>query len=127
MSTDLHYDQERNILHIVLHGVFTVDEFSAILETITHAEEYPPDVPTLWDLSALDAREVDISIAEKLIGIRKRYPERGSTKLALVASSDLAFGLSRMYEALSTDLPQSIRVFKDRAIAEQWLQEKDTS
>ena len=127
MSTDIHYDREKNILHIVVHDVITVDEFGDILEKITRAEEYAPDVPALWDLSAVDASKADTSIIEKLITVRERYPERGKTKLAMVASSALAFGLSRMYEALSADLPQTIGVFRDRVEAEQWLQKEDPS
>jgi hypothetical protein len=122
MSVDLHYDQERKILSVVLHGVIDVEEFSGIVETITHSEEYPADIPTLWDLSAVDASKVDTSIIEKIIAIRARYPERGSTKLALLTSTDLAFGLSRMYEMTSSDMPQVIRVFKSRPEAESWLQ-----
>ena len=127
MSADLRYDQERNILHVILHGLITVDQLRNILHKITHAEEYPPDIPALWDLTAVDAGEVDLSMIEKFIGTRERFPERGITKLAILTSSELAFGLSRMYEAMSVDLPQTIRVFKDRATAEQWLQEQDPS
>ena len=127
MSTEIHYDREQNILHIVVQDVITVADFGDLLELITHGEEYPPDVPALWDLCEIDAREADPGMIDNLIAIRQRYPERGNTRLALLTSSDLAFGLSRMYEALSADLPQLIRVFKDRATAEQWLQEQDTS
>jgi len=127
MSADLRYDREKNILHIVLHGSVTLDEFADVLETITHTEEYPPDVPAIWDLSALDTSDLDISMIELLNDIRKRFPERGLTKLAIVASSELTFGLSRMYEAFSADLPQMLRVFKDTGSAELWLQEADAS
>lgn len=127
MSANLRYDKERNILHVTVHGVISVDEFGEIINKISHAEEFPPDVPALWDLSAVDARNVDVSIIEDFVMIRERYPERGSTKLALLTSSDLAFGMSRMYEAFSADLPQTIRFFRDRASAEQWLQGNDPS
>ncbi len=127
MSADLRYDRENNLLHIMLHGSVTLDEFTDILETITHAEEYPPDVPAIWDLSALDTGNSDISMIGELNDVRKRYPERGKTKLAIVASGELTFGLSRMYEAFSAELPQTLRVFKDRANAELWLQEADAS
>ena len=56
-----------------------------------------------------------------MIEMRKRYPERGNAKLAIVVHSDFSFGMSRMYEMLSDRLPQSIMVFRDYAKAEQWL------
>jgi hypothetical protein len=125
MPADLRYDKERNILHVILNGSITIDDFIEIMDSITHAEEFPADVPTLWDLREVDARNADSDMIEQVIGVRTRYSERGKTKLALLASSELAFGLSRMYEALSFDLPQTIGVFRDRGEAEQWLQESD--
>jgi len=111
----------------VLRGSVRLDEFNNILETITHTEEYPPDIPAIWDLSELDTGNPEISMIEELNDVRKRYPERGKTKLAIVASGELTFGLSRMYEAFSAELPQMLRVFKDRASAEVWLQEANAS
>jgi hypothetical protein len=123
MSIDIKYDRDRNILSIILHDLISMDEFAGIMDTITKSDEHPSDVPTIWDLRSIDAREADTSLIEELIGIRGRYPERGMAKLALVTSSELAFGLSRMYEALSVDLQQSIREFRDRTEAEQWLEQ----
>jgi hypothetical protein len=56
-----------------------------------------------------------------LIEIRKKYPERGNAKIAIVASTDLSFGMSRMYEVFSGNLPQTIMVFRNLEEAEQWL------
>ena len=50
-----------------------------------------------------------------------KYPERGSTKRAIVVASDLGFGLANMYEKWSTGLPQVMRVFRDINEAERWL------
>jgi hypothetical protein len=127
MPSDLRYDKERNILNVFLSGEITIDDFDEIMDSITHSDEFPADVPTLWDLCEVDVRNADTSVIEKVIGVRTRYPERGKTKLALLASSELAFGLSRMYEALSADLPQTVGVFRDRAEAQQWLEENDLS
>ena len=49
---------------------------------------------------------------------------RVSTKLDLIVSSNLAFGLARMYEAyrsLSKDVNKEIRVFKNATDAFEWI------
>ena len=50
---------------------------------------------------------------------------RVNTKLALVASSDLAYGLARMYEAyrsFAQNTNKELRVFKEESEALEWLQ-----
>ena len=37
----------------------------------------------------------------------------GDFKLAIVASQDLAFGMARMFEALTGDSPPNVSVFRD--------------
>jgi len=38
-----------------------------------------------------------------------------------VASDDIHFGLSRMYEMMTDEMPQGVHVFRSMADAEQWL------
>ena len=127
MSIDLRYDREKGILYAIVGEQVTPDEFACAMEEIIHSDEYPPDVATLWDMRALDFRGADSGTARQLVAMRERYPERGEARLAFVVADDLSFGISRMYELLSADLPQKIRVFRDYAEGEQWLMEEDSS
>lgn len=46
------------------------------------------------------------------------------SRLAIVAASDLFFGLARMYQSqreMATDGRKEVRVFRDRKAAEEWL------
>ena len=45
-------------------------------------------------------------------------------RLAIVAPADLSFGLSRMYQGLRDDGPDSIQVFRNQTQARVWLAEK---
>jgi len=52
---------------------------------------------------------------------------RANTKLALIVSSNLAFGLARMYEAyrsMSKNINKEIRVFKNKDDAFMWINQK---
>ena len=121
MPIDLHYDREKNILYVTIGEQITQEEFSKAIEKITHSDEFPPDVPTLWDLRTGDFTTADSSLTTLFIEIRKKHPERGKAKIALIVSDDLAFGMSRMYELKAFDLPQEMRVFRDYAEGEQWI------
>jgi hypothetical protein len=43
------------------------------------------------------------------------------SRRAFVASSDVQFGLSRMFQILSDESPAEVRVFRDLAEARRWL------
>ena len=46
---------------------------------------------------------------------------------ALVATSDVAFGMARMYAIASEHAGQTIEVFRDMNAAEAWLDQKQNS
>ena len=120
------FDKEKNILYCVANGTLTPDEFYNKTLSMTQSSEYSADVRTLWDIRNLDFDIIDTDFQKKLIAIREAIPARGKTKIACVADSDLSFGLTRMYQILSSDLPQELMVFRDFAKAEQWLLNDDS-
>ena len=121
MSIDLKYDPKSGILYATIGEHISQSEFSDALEKITHSVEYPPDVKVLWDARSARSAQGDDNAVMRFIGIRKIFPDRGNTKIAIVVSSDFSFGMARMYELFSANLPQSIMVFKSIPEAEQWL------
>jgi len=127
MPIQIKYDDDKKILYVIMQGTLDPQEFEQVLTTIVSSREYPPDVATLWDVSAvlapasLHSREDEGQLLRGLIDIRKKYPERGRAMFAVVAPSDLAFGMSRMYEALSSPMQQTVMVFRTVSEAERWL------
>jgi hypothetical protein len=118
---DIRYSLEKNILYVTVGSHPTVEEFASVMREITQSAVFPPDVPTLWNLGALEFEELDRRIEEQLIEIRKHHPDRGRARLAFVVPSELGFGLLRMYGSLSAGLPQQLQVFRGHAEAEAWL------
>lgn len=123
MSIQMHYDRKKEILYCYFDKTLSVEEVESTLFAITHGAEYLPDVDTLWDMGKIDFSEVDEGFIKRIISMRQKFPERGNAKVALIVSSDLGFGLSRMYETFSeaAEMSQNINVFRDRAKAEKWL------
>lgn len=60
-------------------------------------------------------RAVHVLVAESMTGFT------GAFRTAVLAPTDLTFGLSRMYELMSADSPESVRVCRDVDDAAAWV------
>ena len=121
MSMELQYDKNKKILICLCEGPFSIDDFKATLALMVSSKEYPPTVDVLWDMREADPASFDISLVGQAVSIRQNYPQWGDSKLAIVASDDLRFGLLRMYEMMTDEMPQDIHIFRTVADAELWL------
>ena len=60
----------------------------------------------------------------RLSAFTEQYTSLGvPVKVAIVAPGDLEFGLSRMYEMLQVNSINLLKVFRERALAERWIDE----
>ena len=124
MSIEINYDPNRNMLNIAISGTSDFEEYTSALETITNSCDYPPNVRTLWDLRKADLSFANFTSIKKVVGIRTRYKQRDNCRVALVASSNLQYGLCRMFQMLLEDkLPHELAVFRNFNEGEQWLLE----
>jgi len=121
MPVELRYDREKEVLCVAVKGPLTPEEFEGALKDIIRSDQFPPDIRSLWDMREADLKDIDRGIEERLINIRKEYPERGSARVAVVVVNDRDFGMSRMYQSLSEDLSRPMQVFRSYTEAEDWL------
>lgn len=85
--------------------------------------DYDATVNDLVDLRGVARLEVSAEALRQLISMYTPVDQLGvRTRLAVVAGSDLTFGMSRMYELLRGDgTPEEIRVFRSYDDAVAWL------
>ena len=121
MAVEYRFNREKEILYITIIGSFTPEDIEKTAAYITKSNEFSPEVNTVWDIRFANFTNISLDYQEKLKNIRKRFPQRGKAKIALVADNDLSFGLARMYEQLSAELPRKLKVFKKLNEAEKWL------
>ncbi len=121
MAVEYQYDSNKEILYITIRSYIEIQDIENTLAYIMNSSECPPDVKTLWDIRPASLENINMAEQEKAINIRKKFPQRGKAKIAVVADNDLAFGLARMYEQVSAELPQKMQVFKNIKSAEKWL------
>ena len=123
MTIALKYDKDTDILRITTGEVFTAPEFESSLNEILDSDNFPPDIKTIWDLTRLDFSKIDSNFETSLIQILRENPRRENALTAIVVASDIGFGMSRMFQTLSTqkDLPQRFSIFSNLIAAEEWL------
>ncbi len=83
-----------------------------------------PTANILWDFSDADLSQVPRRDIRKLAeDVRSIAHSRAGGKTAIVAHTELEFGLGRMYQIFGEIARQiaTIEVFKTRSDAEQWL------
>lgn len=76
----------------------------------------------LVDLRAVDGARMSSAGLRQLAGVFEAHEKGEPGRVAIVASSDLAFGLSRMYQAFRSQSMSEIRVFRDLDEACRWLE-----
>ena len=122
MAIEKRIEPEKSLTVLTVTGVVSADEFNRAIKEFY--EKGPVTRKVLCDLtdSILDhVRSEDILNISRT---PRQYPEpRIGGKTAIVAPSDLAFGLARMYEFTSdpAEVPFVIRVFRTKDEAMKWL------
>ena len=103
----------------IAHGSLTLDEIKESAATMWRVVG-GREIPTLWDLR--DA-QFDLASTEvrDLAEFVKTLVSGGVLRTAFVVSSDLEFGLLRMFEMLREAEGVQTAVFRDKERALEWL------
>jgi len=116
MPITSHVDKTKNLVIYTLTGELTLDDIQSKIKSFWEAHDLT--LNTLWDARSAkltDLKSSDMESIALLIGqYRHRFDERKGGKSAVVASSDLQYGLSRIlgtfYEI--EDFPTQLKIFR---------------
>lgn len=123
MPIQFSHNKSQNFLTIKIEGTLSWDDLKNAALNLTSSSQYPANIDTLYDLRDMDFSNIDAEFENNIIEFRKSL-DRGDARIACVVSSELGFGMGRMYEMLSEQLPQQTRVFRSIEEAEDWLTDK---
>jgi hypothetical protein len=90
-------------------------------ETCWKGRGYDPSLAELDDLSAVTGFTVTSGGILRMSKLAVEMHVNGGARTAIYAPTDLAFGLSRMYEILIDESPDRYRVFRDLLDARRWV------
>jgi hypothetical protein len=118
-------DKERHFVMSTGSGVITSADLLAHQEKLLADLGFSPDFSQLWDLTQVT--KVDLT-TEELHRLAGRSIFSSASRRAIVVSSDLVFGLSRMFEIFRETLGEKgIRVFRNFDDALDWVLAKQNT
>ncbi len=122
MSISLRFD-DGGIAHLIVEGELTLDEAIIAVRELYEDASFTEPTRLLWDLRAAQVMLSNTEI-ERFVNFIRINRTQGRGRAAVVADDDLSFGLSRVYDGLSYDIPVNVEVFRDFDDAINWLEEE---
>lgn len=120
---DCEIDDANNVVYTRVTGDVQSQQVVEKLSSLINDPSYRPGLNGLVDLrrSTTHSSTEDVRhIAELLIASRERI---GQSRTAIVVADELAFGLTRMFEAYAEDSSINTRIFWNMDEAYDWLAE----
>jgi len=120
MNMSFEISESDEILVVSIKGNPSVDDIKHILDKTRDSSGYSHDA-RLWDF-----RDASFNFSQHEIIELASYASIGDDKpsrVAMLVSEDLSFGVSRIYEAFRHNELTRINVFRTKAEAIAWLQE----
>ncbi len=104
-------------------GGFTLADYLRAMREFLQSEHFRPGMPSIWDFRQVDPAAVTSEDLRAIAAYQQEIaPTRGPTwKAALVVSSDVGYGMSRMFEAYAGAAPNEVMVFRGMEAAEAWV------
>ncbi len=114
-------DLEHQLTIVEVSGAVTADQ---IVDVITEHNRQAITRNVLWDLTGATYLELQSFDVSNFVAATQEYVrKREGGKTAIVTSTDLGFGFSRMFEMLQSTSQTAVvhQAFKSREKALQWL------
>jgi hypothetical protein len=124
MSIEYTYDEEKNILYTRFFGVVIDSDLKDQADALGRDPRIKPGVRELVDLSGIEDIQASPTALERNIQIDTTHREKlAGMRTAIVATTDLLYGFSRMYQSLTEvkDSPSTVEVFRTEKEARKWL------
>lgn len=124
MEITTEINKEKNIRRHIVKGTIDRSEFIQSLKEIYNSSDFDPKMNALWDLQEADFSDVfSEDITAFIDSFDRKWGCGEEIKIALVVSSDLSYGMSRMFEIMRGNLTSNeIVVFRDINKAKEWIE-----
>jgi hypothetical protein len=123
MPMSYEVDGERSLVRCRTWGRLTNEELREHYRAMGADPSFRPSFRQLGDLRDVDVGLLDAGVVREVAASRVFAP---GVRRALVASTDHAYGLSRIFAAYAETGLQEVKVFRDMASAERWLDQEDS-
>ena len=117
-------DKKAGVMIRTVTGELTFEDIKSSYEASLIRPDFQMNMNVIWGLRDADASKIYKEDVIKIARYFETYIKNGDEyKAALVVSSDLEYGLSRMYQVAVADLPAEIGIFRSLEEAKKWVGE----
>jgi hypothetical protein len=116
-------DPSKNLGTFIANGSLLFDEVQEAIQQFYTNTNPLPSRNILWDLRNASVNEIRSDEAGQLAQLAVRIDKRKEIgKTAIVASSDLVYGVSKIFEAYTGNPDIKFQVFRDMEDALEWIE-----
>lgn len=116
------FDTGRNLVTIIAEGLITDDELRCYRIDLTSDPRFRPGMRILSDHRSVEKHRLSIEGAYQAMKENQQLESKlKDCRQAIVTSSDLHYGMTRMYIAMMSETFPNIRVFREMEEAQAWL------
>jgi hypothetical protein len=120
MPVKVNVHPDTGIAHYSATGDLTREEVITVIGQVYGDPAFRAPWHSIWDLTGAKPVFTADELRQVVAYVQDHRPEDAG-RIAIVATEDLAFGMSRMYEIFSSDLKVETRVFRHLDPAQRWL------
>lgn len=120
MPAEFEIDLEHRLVRSRAWGVLVDADLAATQQALRTAPGFEPDFCQLYDFREVTQIKLTAPFLRRLA---KQSPFARDARRAVVVSSDVAFGMARMYELAGNRDPNRFRIFRTCEEAIDWLGE----
>ena len=118
MPFEIKLDTERHLRITTFTGVLTNE---LVREAFEAAKAFDPTMHSVADCSGAERIALTPDGIRRLSGHFRTSALSGKRRIAIVAPTDVGYGISRIFAALSEDAAPNLRVFRDYNQAMEWV------
>jgi hypothetical protein len=116
-------DLEKGIVYSTVTGTITVAEVRADMARLAAEPVYAPDMPGIIDMCNATAGLSSDELRQIAEVVKNSPKVVAHTRRALLVSTDLMFGLYRMFATFASDGSMEYQIFRDKKPAYAWIEE----
>jgi hypothetical protein len=121
MAFSFTIDGDHGVVRFTGEDVFSSRDLMESIKQVTAHPDFQPDYDHLVDLRDVTSFEPDSGDIRKRSQQDRENIRLDTSRIAIVATSNVVFGMSRMYETFMEGADVTVRTFRDMAEAEAWL------
>lgn len=124
MPISYRIDAGRSLVLTAASGTLTDEDVLALKERLARDPAFSPDMKELSDCRGIERLDVTPAGIRAMVEQDESDSDGAAThKLALVLSTDVAYGMARIYQSLSeVHDNENVGVFRDLDEAKAWLE-----